>query len=222
MYSDNLRMKGAFRNILIVCYTIVIIASCKKGPITYEFEGNITDASTGTVIPGVEFELDQKILQNGAVTAGFVFAGETETNALGNYALSIERKKVTSFLMTYKKENYFTIEFEETSANVTTDGINTYDQEMEPKSWVQFDIENFGPLDSDHLRILTQDFREGCIGCAENKTYNYYGPLDTTITYLTTAGTFLKFTFINVVTGYSVIDSMYATPFDTSTYIFNY
>ena len=124
--------------------------------------------------------------------------------------------------MTYKKENYFTIEIEETSANVTTDGSNVYDQELEPKSWIKFDMENFGPSESDHLRLLTQDFREGCNGCAENKTYNYYGALDTNITYVTTAGSYVKFTFINMVTGYSLIDSLYATPFDSSTYVFNY
>ena len=83
-------------------------------------------------------------------------------------------------------------------------------------------MENFGPSESDHLRLLTQDFREDCNGCAENKTYNYYGALDTNITYVTTAGSYVKFTFINMVTGYSLIDSLYATPFDSSTYVFNY
>ena len=215
-------MKIRSRNIIINFCAVLLLASCNKGPIMYQFEGQVTDALTGSPLSGVDFELDQKILQNGAVTAGFIFAGAAKTDGSGRYDLSIEREKVASFLMTYKKDNYFTIEIEETSANVTTDGSNVYDQELEPKSWIKFDMENFGPSESDHLRLLTQDFREGCNGCAENKTYNYYGALDTNITYVTTAGSYVKFTFINMVTGYSLIDSLYATPFDSSTYVFNY
>lgn len=199
-----------------------VISSCNKNEITYDFSGQVTDQLTNAPLADVEFKLSQKTVQNSGTTPDFMFVGSDITDNQGNYDVTIDRDKVTSFYMSYEKPLYFPLEFEETSANVSTEEINVYNRPLEPQAWIEFDLENFGPSEDDHLKLLTQQFREGCDGCGENTTYEYFGALDTSIVYLTTAGEYVKFTLINVNTGFSQFDSLLAAPFDTATYVFNY
>jgi hypothetical protein len=203
-------------------FSLMLHPSCKKNEIAFDFAGNITDKLTGNPISGVKFELSQKTVQNGTTSVNYLYVGSDVTDNQGNYAFSTGYDKVTSFKFQYKKSLYFPIEIEETTANVSTENLNIYDQEMEPQSWIEFDVQNFGSSEDDHLKILTQKFREGCEGCAENTSYSYFGALDTSIYYTTTAGEYVKFTFINVSDGYSQTDSLYAIPFDTVRFAFNY
>ena len=206
---------------VLIC-SLLLLASCNKKEITFDFAGEITDKLTGNAISGVEFQLSKKTVQNGTTSANYLFVGSDLSDFQGNYQLSTDYDKVTSFKLRYRKALYFPIEFEETSANVSTENLNIYNQDMEPQSWIEFDIENFGGAEDDHLKILTQKFREGCENCAENTSYSYYGALDTSIFYATTAGQYVKFTFIDVSDGYSQSDSLYAEPFDTVRFEFNY
>ncbi len=93
---------------------------------------------------------------------------------------------------------------------------------MEPKSWVNLDITNTFPNEGDHFKLVTHNFREGCLGCTENTIVSYFGSLDTTISILTTPGEYARFTYIDVTGGASHTDSVYTTPFETTTYTIVY
>ncbi|MFT5824310.1 MAG: hypothetical protein ACI8ZM_005577, partial [Crocinitomix sp.] len=81
---------------------------------------------------------------------------------------------------------------------------------------------NFLPLEDDHFRLVTHTFREGCQECAENTTLNLFGAVDTTITYATTAGEYVRFTYIDVTYADSNLDSIYTAPFENNSYTINY
>jgi hypothetical protein len=89
-------------------------------------------------------------------------------------------------------------------------------------SWVTFKIKNSFPNDDDHFKLVTHTFREGCQDCAENKTTDFYGAVDTVFTYATTAGEYVKFTYINVTIADSDLDSVYTTPFENIEYSITY
>lgn len=206
----------------LVCFkfsAILFIAfSCKKDPIQYVFEGKITESFAGAALPGVSLKINQKLIKNGTTSENFTTANSTESNASGEYAVSFNREMVSEFQFKFSKENYFPIEFNSSSSNFTTDGSNTVNQTMDPMSWISFDLLNEFGEDTDHLKLITQTFRENCEGCTENITYNIFGTIDSTITFPTTGGTYARFVYINVTTGFSVIDSVYATPFETIVY----
>lgn len=208
--------------ILSILLTSIIPISCNKGPIQYEFDGVIKNSLTGTPISDVDVTISQKIVANGVTGGGFTFAGSAKTNSLGQWSISFERDKVTEFLIEIEKEDYFPIEIIETSANVSTEIINSYNHLLEPMSWVTFNITNLFPNEDDHFKLITQTFREGCEGCAENKTTEFFEELDTTFTYTTTAGEYVKFTYVNVTLPDSDLDSVFTTPFENNVYTITY
>jgi hypothetical protein len=209
-----------FTKLVYFCSSFVLIVgfSCKKDPIQYKFEGKITESLNSTGLSGVAVKIDQRLIKNGTTSESFVLASKTETGGSGDYSLIFNREMVSEFRLSFEKENYFPVEFVSSSSNYTTDGANTVNQAMDPMSWVSFDLLNEFGDETDHLKIITQTFRENCDGCTENTTYNIYGTLDSTITFPTTGGTYARFVYINVTTGFSLTDSVYATPFETVVY----
>lgn len=206
----------------MVLFASIVPTSCNKDTIRYDFDGQITGSLTDVPISGVDITISQKIVQNGTTADGHSFAGSDVTGANGQFSISFDREMVTEFLLEFEKDNYFPLEILESSANVTTDGLNTYNEKLEPQSWVKFDIENTWPMATDHFKFIIHNFREGCQDCAENSLREFYGTLDTVFTYVTTAGEYARFTYINVTSGMSHTDSIYTTPFDTTTYTITY
>lgn len=192
--------------------------ACNKGPIQYTFEGKITESVSHSACSGAEIKLYQKLIVNGAASESFSFAASTVTDNAGTFTIAIDRDKVTAFKLTITKANYFPISIEKSSSVISTENPNQFNEELDPISWVSFQIKNSFPTDSDHFKLITQTFREDCDGCATNGAFDFYGPLDTTITYATTGGEYVKFIYINVSAGSSTFDSIYTTPFETIIY----
>lgn len=213
-----MRKKGLFFIMTLVFASFVPTSCNKNKTIQYEFGGIITGALTDTPISGVSVKISQKTVNNGVSSNEFSLIGSASTGASGAFNISFDREMVTEFLLTFRKDNYFDLDIVESSANVTTAEINTYNEELDPKAWVTFDIENTFPNEADHFKLVTQTFREGCSECAVNMTTEFYGSLDTNITYATTAAEYVKFTYINVTEGSSKVDSVYTTPFETTVY----
>lgn len=208
--------------VLFIAFASIVPTSCNKGTIEYKFEGKVTSALTGAPLTDVDVTLSQKLIQNGLTGDDHKLAAADISDENGEFDFTIDREKVTEFLFEYEKDLYFPLIIEESSANVSTEDINVYNEEMEPKSWIQIEITNNFPIDTDHIKIITQNFREGCYGCGENKQTEFFGAVDTVFNYLTTGGSHAKITYINVNTGYSVTDSIYATPFETIIYPITY
>ncbi len=203
-------------------FASIVPTSCKKGTIQYDFDGVVKNSLTDASVSGVDVTISQKLIKNGTTADSYSPGGSTTTDAAGAFAISFDRQMVTDFLIEFEKDNYFPLEIIESSANVSTENINSYSEILEPQSWVTFKIKNSFPNDDDHFRLVTQTFREGCADCAENKTTNFFGALDTTFTYATTAGEYVKFTYINVTLADSDYDSVYTTPFEETVYSITY
>lgn len=197
---------------------LLLAFSCKKDPIQYVFEGKITESVDGAGLAGVSIKIDQKLIKNGTTSENFSVATNTSTSTSGDYKVSFNREMVSEFRFKFEKDNYFPIEYISSSSNYTTDGPNAVSESMDPMAWVSFDLLNEFGEDTDHLKLITQTFRENCEGCSENTTYNIYGTIDSTITFPTTGGTYARFVYINVTTGFSQIDSVFAIPFETIVY----
>ncbi len=207
-----------FLIITLLVITSFVPVSCNKGPIQYTFEGIITESVSKSALDGVEIRLYQKLVNNGVASNSFELATSTTSDGGGNYLMAIDREKVTSFRIEFEKTNYFPLEIEVSSADITTEDPNEFSQELEAISWVTFQLKNNFPSDDDHFKLITQTFREDCEGCAVNAVLDFYGPLDTSFTYATTAGEYVKFIYVNVTAASSTFDSIYTTPFETIVY----
>lgn len=196
--------------------------SCKKDPIVLKFKGTVTDRFLGNRIDGVSVTISQKKLVDGALGSSYQLAGSAITDANGDFNIEFAREKATEFLIEYEKENYFSFSRPEGSAAISSGTINNLDQTMDSKAWIQFDILHELGDSTDEYKIIKQNFREGCYGCAKNNTLTFQGLIDTSITYLTTGGTYVKFVKINVTNEISELDSIYTTPFETTTYQITY
>ncbi|NOQ70508.1 MAG: hypothetical protein GQ574_00815 [Crocinitomix sp.] len=208
--------------ILFILFTSIVPTSCKKGPIQYKFDGIVNSSLDNDPVSGVAVTISQKIIQNGTTGESYSLAGSTTTDAAGAFAISFDREMVTEFLIEFEKENYFPLEIIESSSNISTENVNTFSDIIDPKSWVTFNIKNFLPHPDDHFRLVTHTFREGCAECAVNTTANFYGSVDTSFTYATTAGEYVRFTYIDVTYADSNLDSVYTVPFEDNTVTINY
>ena len=210
-------MRAIFISIL---FTIV---ACKKDPIQYSFEGNVTSSVDQLGLEDVEVKAFQLPFQNSVATSNFELMAETLTDINGDYSLIFEREKATEFKLEFSRAGFFFQEVPLSAADVSSEDVNVVNAQMDAKSWVRFNITNLSPANqSDELQLILYEYRKGCEGCA-TKDYNYFtGVLDTSITYLTTAGSYFKFTYVDVESGFSTTDSLYLTAFDTVNYSINY
>lgn len=202
-----------------IIFTIALLLSaCKKEPIQFKFEGKITDRLSGAALEGVKINISQKKFSDGALTSAFQLAGTALTDSNGDFNVSFDREKSTQFLVEAEKANYFPVSYEMGSADVSTEKTNDLTQTMDSKAWIQFNLLNEFGDETDEYKIIRQTFREGCYGCATNSTVSFFGLQDTSFTYLTTGGEYVKFIKVNVINSSSQLDSIYATPFETSVY----
>ena len=204
--------------ILVILFTSIMPFSCNKGNLSYTFKGKMTESIGQSPLKDVEIKLYQKVINNGAASSTYTFAGTDMSDNSGNYEIIIDRQKVTAFKIEFEKENYFPLSLEVSSADISTENANQFDQELDAMTWINFQLKNNFPLETDHFKLIKQTFREDCEGCTVNSVMDFYGPLDTSFTYPTTAGEYVKFIYVNVTNGTSTFDSIYTTPFETIIY----
>ncbi|UKN02150.1 hypothetical protein K6119_01290 [Paracrocinitomix mangrovi] len=198
---------------------MLILASCKKDPIQYTFEGNVNYIPDQQALSGVAVEVSQKLFNNSVSSSNFSFAGSSTTDASGNYSISFARDKATEFKVIFKKDGYYKEEILLYSTNVTADHPNVVDTGMDAQSWVQFHVQNAVPSSqTDEIKLVFYTYRTGCENCIEQDYNIINGIVDSTITYSNTADQYLKFTVFNVTGGQTFTDSVYMTPFDTVNY----
>lgn len=204
---------------IVLSCLFLVLASCKKDPIQYTFEGTISRNIGLTALEGVDVEISYKPF-NGAVTSNnFVVGGTAVTDANGYYQIIFEREKSTEFVVELRKDGYFPVDVELLSSAISSENPNEVNATMDAQAFVQFNIQNTAPSNaSDNLQLIFYTYRTGCDGCITTD-YNYFdGIVDTVVTYQNTAGQYLKFTYVDVNAGQSTTDSLYMTPFDTTYY----
>jgi len=216
MWFKNLTYSSTF----VICAFFVL--SCKKGEITYDFEGRIIETVNSGSLEGATVEITQVLFSSSVANYTYQFAGSATTDGGGDWAISFKRKKATNFRIKIKKDGYFNQTIDFTSANVTVQDPNVYDVDMDAESWIRFNIINLGPVPEDYMTMVLVNFREGCDGCGTNGNHSFLEAIDTTLIFKTTAGRYTRFQFNDNSVPSLVDDSLLTIPWDTVTYNFNY
>lgn len=206
---------------LILILTTILL-SCKKKSIQYEFNGVVTQSSNNNGVSGVSVAIKQKLFSNSVSSNYFSNAGSATTGSDGSYSIVFDREKVTEFKFIIQKDNFFNEELIVSSSEITTEDPNIRDFNLDAEAWVKFDVYNLNPEVDDQLTFITYNFREGCEGCTTNDYFYYDGAVNTSWLFKTTGGEYVKFTYADGASGASTTDSIYATPFDTTSYYLEY
>lgn len=203
-------------------FLLSLLFSCKKGPILYTFQGTLQESVNATNLSGVDVKIAQKTYDGNVSSAFFNSVGSLITDANGYYELSFEREKVVEFKIELLKNGYFALVDIINSSEVTTAEPNIFNYTLEPKSWIRFNLMNLGGLTSDEFTMIHYNFREDCDGCTTNEYYYYYGSVDSTFTYTSTGGEFVRYSYKTPGSSVYIQDSVYTTLFDTVDVNLNY
>lgn len=207
------------RKVLFPLFIIFILASCKKDELSFMIEGNVNDGTFGAELSNATVSIF--IFPVGA-TLG-TKATTLTTDSQGAFSYDLEREKYEKIEIVVNKNNYFSYTDVVPFSELTTDGKNIFTYELKAKSWTKFVIYNQQPaLQNDELKILKDSGKEGCSECCSNGYYYYYGAADTTVYCPNDANNYMKFYYWVNGNETNGVDSVYNTPFDTTTYEFYY
>lgn len=210
----------------IISFIVLAISfSCKKTDQVVHFKGNITEATGGGSLEGVDVSFSEKKIQNGTVNANFSLAGQTTTDNNGNFEFDYQREKTIEVRISAQSENFHqqTIYLDDEDLSLVEDNIVNFN--LYSKSWVKFIIKNNSPTNTtDELKLVKKNPVEGCEGCCQNDAQTFNGEVDTEFVCATGGNVFFNFNYI--VTDNSgvqfVEDSVYCEPNDTAQIFITY
>jgi hypothetical protein len=210
------------RFILQITIILIVISSCNKDNITYQFNGTVRDGTTKIPLEGVSVSVLQKVVSANFLNEKYSVGGSGQTNFFGQYNMIFPREKVTYFNIVLDLEGYFLSQNTISSADVNTNEENQFNFDIDPISTVRFEIKNSTPNTGDELKLIPRNFREGCENCAENTSLYFYEGVDTLLQYETTGNKYVNFIYVDVIGGFSREDSIFAPAFDTILYTIHY
>lgn len=199
---------------------LLIFSSCKKEDLNFKFTGKITSSNNGSNIANAEVKIYVKNLGN----AQEYLEGTTKSDNSGNYELSIERSKYETVSIVVSKSNYFTVSNSYSIDDLTTSDDNQINQSLSPQSWTKFILKNVGTSNAnDVLKIQKVSGKTDCDHCCDNGTKFYYGAIDTVVYCPNDGDTYMKFYWwAEGSSSLNSVDSVYNTPFDTTSFNIEY
>jgi hypothetical protein len=207
------------RNALFLLSSLfLILSSCKKEELSFLLEGTVTDGTFNTPLANTEvtiytFELGGA--QGNVVTT-------LTTDSQGSFSYELPRDKYEKIEIFIGKENYFSYLDVIPFSDLSTEETNTFNYVVNAKAWTRFIIKNQQPLQSDEFKILKDSGKEDCADCCPNGYTYYYGAADTVVVCPNDANNYMKFYYWVNGNESNGVDSVYNTPFDTTTYDFYY
>lgn len=210
-------MKNLILTSILIAFSLI---SCKKEELDFKFSGNVKAPKTGENIQNASVKIYTYNTGNNVEA----LKGTTTTDASGNYELEIERSKFETLVIRVNKQNYFTEVRTFPIDDLTTEDKNVIFHHLSPKSWTKFILKKGGVSDpNDHIKIQKVSGKTNCEDCCPNDTKLYYGNNDLDVYCLNDGDEFMKFYWWTIGTNASNgIDSIYNTPFDTTSFTINY
>jgi hypothetical protein len=204
--------------ILIVAsvLVLVILGSCTEEELN-EFNGNVTDMSSGNVVEGVRVILYASTVNSGSISSAFVQVAETTTDANGDYLLECENDAYLKFRLKFEKDGYhsYSSDFD------PTDQIGLYVQDffLARESYLYVRILNTLPYaEEDQFKLRIEGINEECTTCASGEYHYFYGALtDTSLLFNIVGGDSIRLHSISIHNDDSQIrdNNVFCIPGDT-------
>ncbi len=207
---------------------LLALGSCKKPPpkVHYTISGIISDPYQPGGLAGATTTLSVQEIEGGVWSSGYRTIGSATSPESGNYSFTFEKTNAVQYRIEVRKDAYFGQE-----VFIRSDALNPNEtfvshHHLHSKAWLKTDLRNISPVDSlDELRYQQLSGVNNCSGCCNSSVVIYTGQTtDTSATCLLFGGRYTTFQYFVTKAGNinSVIDSVFCTPFDTTTHTIRY
>lgn len=195
------------------------IISCKKEELSFKIKGQVSDQTLSGALQGANV----KLYSFPVGSAVGVFEDNEATDGQGNYQFDLERDKYEKIQLVLEKNNYYKIIDDISFSNLTSEEDNVFNYSMEAKAWTKFVIYNQQPTsEQDEFKLFKNSGKTDCDDCCDNGYSYYYGEVDTVFYCANGGNRYMSFFYWVNGTEDNGVDSVYNTPFDTTTYEFYY
>jgi len=201
--------------ILLIILSSLSFSACKKKELNFKLKGTVTASNTGNALAGVSIKVFTSSLGN-SIEA---LKESTQTDASGNYEITLQRDKYEKVAIRISKDNYFNEAKIYSFDDLTTEKANTTNHIMSPKSWTRFTIKKNDPTGT--LKILKNSGKIDCEECCDNGFTYYTGTVDTEVICANNGDTWMKFQYWKGDETH-VVDSVFNTAFQTVDYEIRY
>ncbi len=206
---------------------VAILVCCKKNKDNTIFlEGKIYDPNQNVYVSNALVTISSSSIQSGIYNSNYQDIKTATTDASGFYSLEIPEEKVIDYRLFIRKDKYF-----ENTVNISPDVLipgETYtsDYNLYPEAYIKLEVKNNDPFDSlDFIAYSIKNAVYGCPCCCSDSIYQGQGEdYEKTIKckvygsqYVVISGHVNKNGSDNL-----LCDSVYCTPFDTTTYLLYY
>jgi len=196
---------------------LLILMSCKKDPIIYKYTGQLTDKNASTAIPNATIKFYQKKINVNALNPNYIFVGETTSDADGNYTFEFLREKILEIKIEVSQGGYYGTQTIISSADISTENVNTTDFKMESKAWIRVRLYNSFVVQGEQLNFYKHNVKEGCSTCCVNGyTIATENTPDTTFVCNVVGDVVFKYTYGEVLDNTSNEGSIYCVKGDTN------
>jgi hypothetical protein len=193
--------------------------SCNKDELSFIIKGQVYDNTLSGTLQGANV----KLYSFPVGSAIGVYEGSATTDNQGKYNFEIERDKYEKIQLVIQKSNYFEIIEDISFSNLTSDGDNVFNYSMEAMAWTKFIITNNQPAAAqDEFKLFKNSGKTGCNECCDNGYTFYYGAVDTVVYCANSGNNYMSFFYWVNGNEQNGNDSVYNTPFDTTSYTFYY
>ncbi|MCH2197641.1 MAG: hypothetical protein MK081_02575 [Flavobacteriales bacterium] len=211
---------------LVLILSVILIASaCNKEDNTnLILEGKTTDSRNGAGLNGVTVDIEEQILEGGALNAAYQYAGGATSASGGNYRIEFERENSLEYRVGYAKEGYF---FQQYSLNpdlFNPGEVVTRNISMIPEATIAVRIQNVNPeTEDDEIRFRYLDANFNCECCDNEFTILEGTAIDTTLECQLHGDYMLHFVYeIMRDSDTTIVDSVYCPAFQLTEVNINY
>lgn len=202
------------KKLLVFLAIGMLLFSCKKEDINFTLTGTITDATFGSGLQGATLTLKQIPIGGGTQQV----IGSTTLGANGSYSFTFPREKVSKYILTVTKNNYFSIYKEITFSEFSPEEDLVKNYSTTAMAWVKIRIVNSAPASvTDSFRFNKQEGKNDCPECCPQVEHLLTGLVDTTFICPTDANTPFSIFYQVPNTTIQGIESIQSVAFDTVT-----
>lgn len=202
------------KKLLVFLAIGMLFFSCKKEDINFTLTGKITDSTFGTGLAGATLTLKQIPIGGGTQQV----IGSTTLGTNGSYSFTFPREKVSKYILTVSKDNYFSIYKEITFSEFSPEEDLVKNYSTTAMAWVKIRIVNSAPASmTDSFRFNKQEGKNDCPECCPQVEHILTGLVDTTFICPTDANTTFSIFYQVPNTTIQGIESIQSVAFDTVT-----
>lgn len=196
----------------------IIIFGCKKGKSDFILTGTVKDVTFDQALNGATVTLYEVEAGGGTQT----FIGSATVGSDGVYSFTFPRNKVENYILSVSKNMYFDNAIIIPFSSMTIKEENVRNINTTAKSWAKITLLNTNPQASDHLTIIKQLGKDGCMECCGSDQADFYGAIDTSYYCANDGNTTYQFFYQLVGTSIQGIKSGTTVAFDTTEIILQY